>query len=85
MRAPKLEKIRVLLLRDRSDQKKFIRNMSKLIAIKENMKSDVSLQIEHRQEPTTLFESKIDSERSDEKSHQLIETVETENPVDDLL
>ena len=37
------------------------------------------------QEPTTNIEPEIENKISDEQSHQFIESVETENPVDDLL
>ena len=37
------------------------------------------------QEPTTNIEPEIDNKISDEQSHQFIESVETKNPVDDLL
>ena len=34
------------------------------------------------QEPTTIIDPEIDNKKSDEQSHQFIESVETENPVD---
>ena len=36
-------------------------------------------------EPANNIETEIDNKKSDEQSHQFIESAETENPVDDLL
>jgi hypothetical protein len=36
-------------------------------------------------EQTINIESEIDNKKSDEQMHQIIESIETENPVDDLL
>ena len=55
------------------------------IIIKENIKSDTSTQIEDGQEPANNIETEIDNKKSDEQSHQFIESAETESTVDDLL
>jgi len=68
-----------------SFQDVFINYLDTSFITNKNMKSEGSMQTEHRQEPTTDIEFEIDNKKSDDQMHQIIESVETENHVDDLL